>query len=372
MHSSQGVDIKNQYPANELKSQNQLKDLKDSAQELGKSKEDKQGLKKACNKFETLFIKKLWKKMRDTLPEDGMFNSRTKEKYMSMFDQEFAAKMSEQGGIGLSKFLYDQLQTGLETASNSTFSGNATTDKDRENIAEAGKLQKETGTGDVPDSGSDFKAENVSSEQVVSESATSRNTEQITPDQRIEDLAREIVKRNGPVNREREINRDSPPVQEKDVNPGSRDNYFSASSTGLPEIKMPLDSEISSDFGWRDDPITGERAWHAGVDFAASSGEPVQACWPGEVSFAGEKEDYGKTVIVDHSNGWQSIYAHNSDNQVKKGDKVNQGEAIAKVGDSGRSTGPHLHFELRQGTQAWDPKQIRERLLAGLSIGKKV
>jgi murein DD-endopeptidase MepM/ murein hydrolase activator NlpD len=74
---------------------------------------------------------------------------------------------------------------------------------------------------------------------------------------------------------------------------------------------------------------------------------------------------------MDHGRGWKSFYGHNSQNLVREGEEVRAGEQIAEVGDTGRSTGPHLHFEIRQQDKAWDPLQIRRRLLAGLHIGKR-
>ena len=370
MYSSQGIDINKQTAAGKLQSENELNKLKDSAQEIKKS--NKQGLKEACNKFETLFVKKMWKRMQDTLPEDGMFNSKIQKKYMSMFDQKFAQKMTEQGGIGLSQFLYDQLQTSLETAGNSTFPGSSSTEKNKSSVSEGKDLQSAVKTEYLAKSNSALQTKNTTSAQKAGESNNTSNTEGKTADKKVEDLAREIISQNGAVNKDEEVEKDPLPARDKKVSPSKQASYSSSGPFGLPQIKMPVDSEISSDFGWRKDPITGERAWHAGVDFAADSGESVKACWPGEVSFVGEKDDYGKTVIVEHPGGWKSIYAHNSENKVKEGDRVNQGEAIAQVGDTGRSTGSHLHFELRQGTQAWDPKQIEQRLLAGLNIGKNV
>ena len=98
---------------------------------------------------------------------------------------------------------------------------------------------------------------------------------------------------------------------------------------------------------------------------------PWQPCWDGKVVFAGEKGDYGKLVVLEHAGGWRSYYGHNSELNVEVGDVVTAGRKIAEVGDTGRSTGPHLHFELRQGELAWNPEQIRNRLMAGLSIGKR-
>ncbi|MGE4297833.1 MAG: peptidoglycan DD-metalloendopeptidase family protein [Desulfovibrionaceae bacterium] len=137
----------------------------------------------------------------------------------------------------------------------------------------------------------------------------------------------------------------------------------------LTPMEWPVEGDISSDFGWRRDPFTGRHAFHAGVDIVADEGSPVQACWKGTVTFAGERGGYGNLVVVDHGDGWESWYGHNSELDVRVGDTVAAGSKIAAVGSSGRSTGAHLHFELRQGEQAWDPVMIQNRLQSGLSIG---
>ncbi len=143
-------------------------------------------------------------------------------------------------------------------------------------------------------------------------------------------------------------------------------------NTILPELQWPLkNGRKSSSFGWRNDPFTGERAWHAGVDLAAPIGSSITSCWPGTVSFSGFRGGYGNLVIIDHPGGWQSYYGHTNENLVKVGDKIPAGKEIAKVGNTGRSTGPHLHFELRQGDQAWNPEMILNRMKAGLHIGNK-
>jgi len=87
------------------------------------------------------------------------------------------------------------------------------------------------------------------------------------------------------------------------------------------------------------------------------------------VAFSGEKAGYGNVVIVEHKNGWKSFYGHNRKNLVEEGEFVRDGQRIALSGDTGRSTGPHLHFELRQRDQAWDPRMILDRTLAGISVG---
>lgn len=141
-----------------------------------------------------------------------------------------------------------------------------------------------------------------------------------------------------------------------------------------PEMGMlnwPLPGRITSGFGWRDDPFTGMREWHAGMDIAGNVGDPVAAAWDGKVVFAGEREGYGNLVVLEHEGGWHTYYGHNSKITVAEGDYISSGRKIAEVGSTGRSTGPHLHFEIRQGELAWNPEQVRNRLLAGLSVGRR-
>ncbi len=109
---------------------------------------------------------------------------------------------------------------------------------------------------------------------------------------------------------------------------------------------------ISSSYGERMDPFDGEEAFHKGVDFAADVGADVLAVATGIVTWAGPRSGYGVLVEVSHGNGYVTRYAHNSRVLVKVGDTVERGQAIAAVGSTGRSTGPHVHFEvLRNGAQ---------------------
>jgi murein DD-endopeptidase MepM/ murein hydrolase activator NlpD len=126
---------------------------------------------------------------------------------------------------------------------------------------------------------------------------------------------------------------------------------------------LPLTgAELSSSFGNRDDPITGRRAFHAGVDFAAAHGTPIRAAAAGTVIFADFNAAYGWSVEIAHGNGLVTRYAHASRLLVARGAAVRQGDTIAQVGSSGRATGPHLHFEVLKDGDATDPR----RYLAGL------
>ena len=105
-------------------------------------------------------------------------------------------------------------------------------------------------------------------------------------------------------------------------------------------------SYIGSPFGARVDPINGQIETHQGLDFDAEIGSDIKAVAAGVISFAGDKAGYGHVVEVDHGNGYMTRYAHNSANLVQVGERVKFGQVIAKVGSTGRSTGPHCHFEV--------------------------
>ncbi len=110
----------------------------------------------------------------------------------------------------------------------------------------------------------------------------------------------------------------------------------------------PANGKIRSGFGWRKDPFTQKRQYHTGVDFACSVGTPIKAAADGQVLFAGNRGGYGIAVILRHRAGYTTLYGHLSKPLVLTGQFVKAGQTIAKSGNTGRSTGPHLHFEVRK------------------------
>ncbi len=119
-----------------------------------------------------------------------------------------------------------------------------------------------------------------------------------------------------------------------------------------PEGRPVRQGFISSYFGERQDPFTGHQAFHRGLDFAGTSGSEVVAVAAGVVTWASERAGYGKLVEINHGNGYVTRYGHNQRVLVSVGDTVNRGQPIALMGSTGRSTGPHVHFEvLRNGRQ---------------------
>lgn len=133
-------------------------------------------------------------------------------------------------------------------------------------------------------------------------------------------------------------------------------------------VHMPITGNFrqSSNFGNRKDPFTGSRAFHSGMDFAAPSGTTVMSAAAGVVSYVGTKSGYGMVVEVTHDNGLVTRYAHLSGYLAREGQAVNTGTPIAKVGSTGRSTGPHLHFEIRKSDEAINPKAFLD---AGKRLG---
>ena len=127
---------------------------------------------------------------------------------------------------------------------------------------------------------------------------------------------------------------------------------------------LPIEGVITSPAGLRSDPFDGRLKHHNGLDIAAPSGTPVKPVAPGTVIFSGWKGGYGNAVILDHHNGMVTVYAHHSINNVDEGTAVDMNTVIALTGSTGRSTGPHLHFE------AWqDGSNVTADFMPGSSSG---
>jgi murein DD-endopeptidase MepM/ murein hydrolase activator NlpD len=130
---------------------------------------------------------------------------------------------------------------------------------------------------------------------------------------------------------------------------------------GVPQVLPASMAAISSGFGYRRDPFTGEPAMHAGLDFRGPVGAPIYAAAKGTVTFAGVKAGYGNTVEISHGNGLLTRYAHMSRFAARPGQQVKAGAVIGAIGNTGRSTGPHLHFEVRHHDRPLNPRLFLER-----------
>jgi murein DD-endopeptidase MepM/ murein hydrolase activator NlpD len=117
----------------------------------------------------------------------------------------------------------------------------------------------------------------------------------------------------------------------------------------------PLRGRLSSPYGWRNDPISGARRFHAALDMAATTGTPVKAPMDGRVATVGVNSVYGKYLILSHAGGFQTLYAHLNIVSVTQGSQVGQGSKIGEVGSTGYSTGPHLHFAVYKNGKPVNP-----------------
>lgn len=125
--------------------------------------------------------------------------------------------------------------------------------------------------------------------------------------------------------------------------------------TGRGIMTVPVDAEITSGFGYRMHPILGYQKFHSGLDFGSDSGSTIRSAAAGVVIYAQWYGGYGNTVIVDHGSGFTTLYGHTEGFYVAEGATVQKGQPIAAVGSTGLSTGPHLHFEVRQNGEPIDP-----------------
>lgn len=319
----------------------------------GPDKEKK--LREACEGFEAVFIGQLVKEMRKSVPKDGLLHSSMQDQYVSMFDEEYSKTLAKGGGIGLADYMYAQMSArdkavkpedaksmsapggqGLAPRQGQALAGVRRTAFDRMPVGKP-KVQGQTmvqppaplknAPGVIQrDAASQASASSASTAPAAT-SASSRGRSGLS----------------------------GTPSQHLGL-PGAA--YLQGADKSLADggsMVQPVSGEITSDFGWRRDPFTHQKAWHSGVDIAAASGTPVVACASGVVSHSGPKGGYGNLVVVDHADGTQSYYGHNSANTVTVGQAVQAGQQIARVGQTGRATGPHLHFELRQNGVAVDP-----------------
>ena len=129
---------------------------------------------------------------------------------------------------------------------------------------------------------------------------------------------------------------------------------------GIPQVAPAHVEMVTSSFGYRRDPFTGRAAMHKGLDFRGPTGAPIYAAAKGRISFVGRKSGYGNVVEISHGNGLMTRYAHMSKFAAKTGQKVDAGDVIGAIGSTGRSTGPHLHFEVRINDRAVNPRPLLE------------
>ena len=257
----------------------------------------------AVQQFESYLVQMMVREMRKSVPK-GMFDSPTMEMFVDLLDQSLAEQISQAGGLGFADSLERSL--GMRGMSES-------------DLLSGGSLSSQIERA--------LGGRESAMPSMSSLSFGERETEELD----FSDLP--MPKLPTP-------------------------SIFQETKEKQAETIFPTNGKISSRFGHRIDPIHGHEAEHLGLDIAAKEGTAIKAMRSGTVTFAGTKGSYGKLVVIDHGNGLESRYAHCSSINVHAGDVVRAGMDIAKVGSTGKSTGAHLHLELRQDGTAIDPMSI--------------
>ncbi len=147
---------------------------------------------------------------------------------------------------------------------------------------------------------------------------------------------------------------------EEDADVEEEESEENKAAETVPNGEPVENGQLSSEYGWRKDPFTGQHKHHAGIDIAADHRSDVKAVSPGTVTRAGKHGSYGNLVEIDHGNEYKTRYGHNDEILVLVGDKVKKGDTIALVGSTGRSTGPHLHYEVLHRDTKVDPGEFLE------------
>lgn len=306
-------------------------------------------LRRAAAQFEALLLMQLTSALsKPSDDEDALFGSDGGSGLaQQMFAEQLATTMSEAGGIGLADTILQKFGVGQNNPSPNKFSKAMSAVRD---IKEPLPLKNTATKRDISALvNKSVKAVPVADEAILNNSG---NFEVVST------FADEVAKYGDadlpkPIAGDEKLFRYSRPRIVPD--------YALVSDVVQPKIpvslnyQLPAKGRISSDFGNRLHPIDKKHKFHAGIDIAAPSGSPISAAAEGVVTFSGWRGGYGNLVIVQHPDGRETRYAHAKELFVKENQTVGAGEIIASVGSTGKSTGAHLHFEIRENGQPLNP-----------------
>lgn len=269
----------------------------------GGSGEDPARVRELAHQFESLFIAQMLRQMRQSMTMMGDENeqgegAKTFGPMSDTIDSELARQLSEAGGMGIADVIIESFQRQAQGALGQPLEPNTL------------------------------------------RSLTAPPT-----------VAVPLEKAPMPVSSPSGGGASTPPAADVKVRPAN----------GSAAVPLPVGETVTSAFGWRADPFTGEGRFHKGVDVRAAYGQQIPAVANGKVVSAGADGGYGLSVVIEHGSGIRTRYAHLSEVSVKPGDVVERGQDIGRVGQSGRSTGPHLHFEVLAGGRPVDPVQAAAR-----------
>lgn len=341
----------------------QINNLVSTAKTSGRTPEAQaEAIRKAAQQFEAVLLNQLTSALNNTGAaddEDSLFGSDGGSGLAKqMFSEQLATTMANSGGIGLSDVIMRQF--GIDPASLA---------QKKNDLGGVMKAMKDIRGNNSPNYASE---KNLSS--LINTSAKSTYKPEVftgNPDEAeiISTFADEAARgdiddsvKNMTLNGQYLSSTRARIVPEYAVVPGEKPiiagGVSPASSTNTVSFQMPVSGRVSSNFGARFHPVDHKTKFHGGMDIAVPKGTPVGAAAAGEIVYAGWKGGYGNLVIIRHPDGRESRYGHLEKVNVAVGEQVSAGQNIANSGSTGKSTGPHLHFEIREDGVAVDPRKV--------------
>lgn len=349
-------------------------------------------MRRTAQQFEAIMLMQLTSAMNaktdDESGEDNLFGSDGgTDMAKKMFSEQLATSMSQSGGVGLADLIMQQFSAstakGAASSKNSPLSTAMTAVKDIKGAAPQLKSLRsenkglplinrsarytppapETFTGDPNDASvvSSYADENGGTSAYDS-------YKPLMLDGKVLNSTRpRIVPKYALAENEAAANNEAATTNNTAANTGvsniSPDSSVSNFSAAKVEFQMPVSGRISSGFGTRFHPIDHKTKFHGGIDIAVPQGTPVGAAAAGIVKFAGWKGGYGNAVVLQHADGSETLYGHNEKLLVTEGQQVKAGDTISLSGSTGKSTGPHLHFEVRENGQLVNPQNFLAKVL---------
>jgi len=310
-------------------------------------------LRRAAVEFEALLLKQLTSALSPSEDdEDNLFGHGTGDGlYQQMFTEQMALAMARDGGVGLAETILQQLRggRGLAPEGVNPLAGRESAGAERA-VAAARAVRSA-----VAITSEKTEAAPALAEAPVPTTSTTPLTVAAAPLRAAPTAAPSVaavksVKEAAPV-----AVSSLPSTLPTTFNATSAASATPAHAPAAVALHLPLRGRISSQFGVRRDPLNGGHRRHGGLDIAATRGTPIAAAAGGKVVFAGRRGGYGNMVELEHLDGRRTRYAHADKILVKPGEQVEPGQTVATVGSTGRSTGPHLHFEVRENGTTINP-----------------
>jgi len=320
--------------------------------------QDVAAIQRMAAEFESLLLNQLTASLNPKEDEDeaGLFtNSGGLGLSKQMFSEQLAKTMSQSGGIGLAEMIVGQVThktPGL---------------KGRDGVRALAAARDIRAASSRPTAAVAAKAANLNEQYpdaiIISEASPDASGAPVANSSNVADQVRtaQASSNVAVATRPRRVHSIQPEVKTP------RNLSSSTSVSSVPKLgeahrpvslHLPIRGAIRSVFGPRRDPINGRHRFHQGVDIAAPRGTPIEAAAAGTVVFSGRNKGYGNMVMIEHADGRRTLYAHAESLFVRAGDTVAAGQAIAAVGSTGHSTGPHLHFEVREGNRPLNPLTV--------------